>query len=609
MSEARGSQLDRKSGQTVEGPNMLAIGISDLTETSEPPDLNDRGVATALRPRSQSTYRGAWNGFERWCTETNRVCLPAEPETILDYLRLRAATSADDSLKVFLHAIKLKHEDNGFTLDENSIRKNFLNIKGRPKKDRVWISDSDVVKVIHSIPETLEGKLSKSLLLLARDGQLERGRLTDLEYKDVLRFRDDGVEIAVHGPGTERKALLIPSRTDELCPATALRAWLEESQITDGYAFRRVVKGHATGTGLTGREVTTIVKAATELGIGRALTPTNLSSRGRYITMQESAERMAEFLPIETISAEGGEAVETEEGKPYTVDNIIDDGCFLPRAHLLEILDSWQSKKNLILQGPPGTGKTWLAKRLGFALIGSKSESRLRVVQFHPSLAYEDFVRGWRPDEDGKLRLIDGPLMQAIQAAVSDPERLYVLVIEEINRGNPAQILGEMLTLIESTKRSEAEAMELAYPKKGEGRVYVPLNLFIIGTMNVADRSLAIVDFALRRRFSFIDLEPRFCPEWYKWCFDRHLDDELCKEIEARISELNEVIASAASLGPQYKIGHAVVTPYKDERIDDGYAWFRTKVKTEIGPLLDEYWYGDREQVKVAMEKLLYGLP
>ena len=206
------------------------------------------------------------------------------------------------------------------------------------------------------------------------------------------------------------------------------------------------------------------------------------------------------------------EILDAEDEPTYTIDDIVADGSFLTAEELQRILDRWRSKKNLILQGPPGTGKTWLAKRLGFALVGSKdretTRSRLRVVQFHPSLAYEDFVRGWRPSGEGRLALVDGILMQAIEAAASEPDRPFVLVIEEINRGNPAQIFGEMLTLLEDTKRSPSEAIELAY-RKGDERVYVPENLYVIGTMNVADRSLAIVDFALRRRFAFVDLEPR----------------------------------------------------------------------------------------------------
>ena len=167
-----------------------------------------------------------------------------------------------------------------------------------------------------------------------------------------------------------------------------------------------------------------------------------------------------------------------DEAPPYTVDDIIVDGSFLTAEELKDILARWRSKKNLVLQGPPGTGKTWLAKRLGFALVGSKdretTRSRIRVVQFHPSLAYEDFVLGWRPAGDGRLALEDGTLMQAIEAAKSEPDRPFVLVIEEINRGNPAQIFGEMLTLLEDSKRVPSEAIELAYRKGTPVHVLAP---------------------------------------------------------------------------------------------------------------------------------------
>ncbi|WP_237906442.1 McrB family protein [Azospirillum brasilense] len=322
-------------------------------------------------------------------------------------------------------------------------------------------------------------------------------------------------------------------------------------------------------------------------------------------------EAAATAPPTESqaIDADEDEIAEVEEEPTYTIDDIIADGCFLSREELAGILECWRSKKNLVLQGPPGTGKTWMAKRLGFALVGSKdletSRSRLRVVQFHPSLAYEDFVRGWRPSGDGRLCLVDGILMQAIEAAASEPDRPFVLVIEEINRGNPAQIFGEMLTLLENTKRRPSEAIELAYRKEAGERVHVPENLFVIGTMNVADRSLAIVDLALRRRFAFVDLEPRLGAAWRAWCATRGLDEVMCAEIEARVGALNDDIAASASLGPQFRIGHSYVTPDIDETIRDGRSWFRAKVETEVGPLLDEYWYDAPETAKAAREKLL----
>jgi 5-methylcytosine-specific restriction protein B len=300
---------------------------------------------------------------------------------------------------------------------------------------------------------------------------------------------------------------------------------------------------------------------------------------------------------------------ETEEPPTYSIDNIIADGSFLTAEELNNIIKRWRLKKNLILQGPPGTGKTWLAKRLGFAMVGSNdretSRSRLRIVQFHPSLAYEDFVRGWRPHGDGRLGLVDGIMMESIRAAASEPDRPFVLVIEEINRGNPAQIFGEMLTLLEDTKRRPSEAIELAYRKVPGERVHVPENLYVIGTMNIADRSLAIVDLALRRRFAFVDLEPRFGPAWQAWCTKRGMDEVIVTEIKTRMDILNAEISSAISLGPQFKVGHSFVTPDIEESIADGRAWFRAKVETEIGPLLDEYWYDVPETAKAVRAKLL----
>ena len=243
----------------------------------------------------------------------------------------------------------------------------------------------------------------------------------------------------------------------------------------------------------------------------------------------------------------------------YNVVSILDDGCFLSQAELENALSCLQLKKNLILQGPPGTGKTWLAKRLGYALIGSKdriaTRKRLRIVQFHPSLSYEDFVRGWRPSGNGNLALIDGIFLEVVQAAEAEPDRPFVLIIEEINRGNPAQVFGEMLTLLEDTKRHPDEAVELAYRREEGERVFIPPNLHVIGTINFADRSLALVDLALRRRFAFLTLEPRIGPAWRTWCADRAgLPVDVIDQIERGMNALNKEISDDKTLGPQFRV-------------------------------------------------------
>ena len=295
---------------------------------------------------------------------------------------------------------------------------------------------------------------------------------------------------------------------------------------------------------------------------------------------------------------------------PYSVEDILKDGCFLERAEIDRLLDRLRTKKNLILQGPPGTGKTWLAKRLAFALMGQKDDSKVRAVQFHPNLSYEDFVRGWRPTGEGKLSLADGVFMEAIKAASKDPSSKFVVVIEEINRGNPAQIFGELLTLLEAGKRTPNEALELCYPDADGKRrpVHIPENLYVVGTMNIADRSLALVDLALRRRFAFVGLEPRLGQVWREWVVKEcAVEPGLVADIERRIAELNDQIAADARLGKQFRIGHSYVTPAHRLEAGDTKKWFQQVVETEIGPLLDEYWFDAPDEAQKAIARLTQG--
>ncbi|MGC8731340.1 MAG: McrB family protein [Halothiobacillaceae bacterium] len=295
---------------------------------------------------------------------------------------------------------------------------------------------------------------------------------------------------------------------------------------------------------------------------------------------------------------------------PYSVEDILKDGCFLERAEIDRLLDRLRTKKNLILQGPPGTGKTWLAKRLAFALMGQKDDSKVRAVQFHPNLSYEDFVRGWRPTGEGKLSLADGVFMEAIKAASKDPSSKFVVVIEEINRGNPAQIFGELLTLLEAGKRTPNEALELCYPDADGKRrpVHIPENLYVVGTMNIADRSLALVDLALRRRFAFVGLEPRLGQVWREWVVKEcAVEPGLVADIERRIAELNDQIAADARLGKQFRIGHSYVTPAHRLEAGDTKKWFQQVVETEIGPLLDEYWFDAPDETQKAIARLTQG--
>jgi 5-methylcytosine-specific restriction protein B len=324
-------------------------------------------------------------------------------------------------------------------------------------------------------------------------------------------------------------------------------------------------------------------------------------------------QNSADTLTDSQIDEEEAEAdIEETTFETYNVASIIGDGCFLPEENLQVALARLSSKKNLILQGPPGTGKTWLAKRLAYALIGTRdrklTRKRMRVIQFHPSLSYEDFVRGWRPAGNGQLKLTDGVFLEAVEVARAERDRPFVVIIEEINRGNPAQIFGEMLTLLEKDKRREDEAIELAYRNEAGERIYIPDNLYVIGTMNIADRSLALVDLALRRRFAFVTLETMLNDSWMGWCAQQAgLEKLAVTKIRDLMNELNEEIAGDRSLGAQFRIGHSYVTPALGEKIIDPAAWFRQIVETEIGPLLEEYWFDNPDQAASSTRKLLEG--
>ena len=205
--------------------------------------------------------------------------------------------------------------------------------------------------------------------------------------------------------------------------------------------------------------------------------------------------------------------------------------------------------------------------------------------------------------------MADGVFMEAIQVASRSPDEKFVVVIEEINRGNPAQIFGELLTLLEADKRTPRDSVELCYPDKdGNRATHIPENLHVIGTMNIADRSLALVDLALRRRFAFVTLEPSLGAAWGDWVVrEGGVDPELVEDIRRRIAALNERIAADARLGSQFRIGHSYVTPSKRLEPDGTRDWFIQVVETEIGPLLEEYWFDSQGDASQAVQQLLDG--
>ena len=293
-------------------------------------------------------------------------------------------------------------------------------------------------------------------------------------------------------------------------------------------------------------------------------------------------------------------------GDPSTTYTAYDahQDLFIPFDHFKRLLTSIKSRKNLILQGPPGTGKTFIARRIAWCLIGRKDNLPIEMVQFHQSYAYEDFVQGYRPTDNGGFELKDGVFHRFCERARANPDTRHVFIIDEINRGNLSRIFGELLMLIEADKRSEDYAVALTY---SDQRFHVPENVFILGMMNTANRSLALVDYALRRRFAFETLEPAYGKDCGRAEFENYLTrkgahPDLARRISNRMDQLNEAIRNDEELGPGFQIGHSYFVPGDgDTPLED---WYKNIVDTQIAPLLREYWFDSPKDVQTQLEIL-----
>lgn len=259
-------------------------------------------------------------------------------------------------------------------------------------------------------------------------------------------------------------------------------------------------------------------------------------------------------------------------------------------------------KKNIILQGAPGVGKTFTAKRLAYAMMGEKDEARVESVQFHQNYSYEDFIMGYKPDENS-FSLRHGIFYEFCRRAANDPSRDYFFIIDEINRGNLSKIFGELLQLIEADYRKMT--IRLAYSK--DEVFSVPENLFIIGMMNTADRSLAMIDYALRRRFGFFDMNPGFDTKGFAKYSEAISSPYFNKLVEA-VKSVNIDILKDDTLGKGFLIGHSyLIQPvYGDERDKNLFDFGSTEniIEYDLIPLLSEYWFDNKTQLNAVIEKL-----
>lgn len=527
--------------------------------------------------------------------------------------------------------------------------------KKRSRQERLELEDPWKFKeFIDSVPMQGNRQSRHTLLHLIFPDTFERIATSGDKAKIIEAF---GSMVADKSVGMDEQLTQIRQRLDEQYPGRKLdfynpplrEEWKPEKTAVSGsleeeflawFADQKKSDGNSYSPSSMGQYVNALKKASRRLE-GVEIEPTNLfyySTLADFSAVHEkilaapnyaevnqhfasgafaaAMNRYKDFL-TERTTAGGPKAGMTDKIQPpaETGDILSNahldeyfEGCFLSRETIRQMLTRLIAKKNLILQGPPGTGKTWLAKRLAYALAGEKDSDRVGAMQFHATLSYEDFVCGWRPTGDRTLELIDGPFLEYVTKAQENSAH-HVMVIEEINRGNPAQIFGEMLTLLEADKRVPGEALRLCYQKKGQSRkIYIPENLYLIGTMNIADRSLAIVDFALRRRFAFFNLHPAFDTKvWKNWMIQKaNLESEFIEIVAQKMTHLNEEIAKDQSLGSQYVIGHSYFT--SDKPISKHKDWYEAVVDTEILPLLREYWFDNPAKALDAVKELRAGI-
>lgn len=272
---------------------------------------------------------------------------------------------------------------------------------------------------------------------------------------------------------------------------------------------------------------------------------------------------------------------------PYTKTDFLED-VYISAEKYETCVSRLKHKKNLILQGAPGVGKTFAARRLAWSVMGVKDDNRIKFVQFHQSYSYEDFIMGYKPDGNG-FSLKKGIFYDFCIKANEDPDNDYFFIIDEINRGNMSKIFGELLMLIENDYRGME--ITLAYDKKPFS---VPKNLYIIGMMNTADRSLAMIDYALRRRFSFVEMTPGFDSEGFE-TYQSTINNNTFGKLIGRIKALNADIENDASLGKGFRIGHSYFCNLKEDCSD---AVLKEIVEYDIVPMLEEYWFDDEAKAK-----------
>ena len=276
---------------------------------------------------------------------------------------------------------------------------------------------------------------------------------------------------------------------------------------------------------------------------------------------------------------------------------------FFSEEFFNNIIDTLKVKKNIILQGPPGTGKTFISKKLAERITGKKEN--IFSIQFHQSYSYEEFVVGYKPNSEGNFALQKGSLIQICEKAKQNENENFVMFIDEINRANISKVFGELLSLIENDKRGPENAVKILY-SENDINFYIPSNLYFVCAMNTADRSLKMVDYALRRRFSFFEFKPEFDkPEFKNFLKDKNVNAKTIDRIVNNISKVNQQISDDNfELGDGYCIGHSYFCPKGNSSDSFGDQWYEQIIEYEIKPLINEYYFDKPDQAAELIDTL-----